>query len=187
MKFIINKIYRIDTDENLVQKLSNGEVTGTEKIESRITEVLLILAGSNNKVISRELLIDKVWNNYPGGDDGLTQAISFLRKILNDNSKTLIETIPKKGYKLNAEVVFPQDDEKHIQSEDMSVQFNRLKRTNKLLWAAALIFLIFVIWLAFFQTPKTHFTPKPMFENNKDTVNVRTPEPDKNPVPPAAK
>src|SRR5450432_2368136 len=36
------------------------------------------------------------------GDEGLTQAISALRKVLKDDTKQLIQTVPKKGYLLAA-------------------------------------------------------------------------------------
>jgi len=45
-------------------------------------------------------MIREIWHNYGGGDEGLSQAISFLRKTFGDREKKLIRTVPKKGYQL---------------------------------------------------------------------------------------
>ena len=76
-------------------------------------------------------------------------------------------------------------NEKYSGDEKLVAQYDRLKKTNKMLWAAAIIFLIFVLWLAFLRSPNEHVTPKPMHEKNRDTTKIRTPEPEINPEPPA--
>lgn len=68
--------------------------------------LLILLASGKGEVFSREFLIEKIWGNTFVGEEGLTQAVSRLRKILNDNAKDsqIIQTIPKKGYRLTAEI-----------------------------------------------------------------------------------
>lgn len=66
--------------------------------------VLCLLAGQPGQLLSREQLIDEVWAGYGGADEALNQAISYLRKLLHDEAKELIQTIPKKGYRLQAAV-----------------------------------------------------------------------------------
>ncbi len=180
MKFIINNNFLFDPDENTVEKLENAAQAGSEKIEHRISEVLLILAQNHNKTVSREMLIEKIWNNYGGGDEGLTQAISVLRKVLNDESRTLIETISKKGYKLNAEVkIFAREENKLTGQEDFVYQLDVLKRRSTLLWSAIAVLAVIIIWLAFFQK-KEHPTPlpdqpAPRIESKGDTANLKAP------------
>jgi len=58
-------------------------------------KLLCLLVSKSGSLVSREEIVEKIWNGYGGGDDGLTQAISFLRKILNDTHKMIIETVPK--------------------------------------------------------------------------------------------
>jgi len=67
-------------------------------------KLLCILAKHPRKLVTREELIREIWNDYGGGEAGLTHSISTLRKILGDGSKELIETIPTKGYILHAEI-----------------------------------------------------------------------------------
>ncbi|MDB5197974.1 MAG: hypothetical protein JWP88_2345 [Flaviaesturariibacter sp.] len=67
-------------------------------------KLLCILADHQEQVVKREQLVSEIWNDYGGGEVGLTHAVSMLRKLLDDTTKTLIETIPTKGYILHAEI-----------------------------------------------------------------------------------
>jgi DNA-binding winged helix-turn-helix (wHTH) protein len=101
MFFVLNNSFLVDASLNL---LTNNE-TGTQtKLEPRLMEILCILAKNREKLVSREMLISEIWNNYGGAEDGLNQGISFLRKALGDTNKQIIETVPKKGYILHATI-----------------------------------------------------------------------------------
>lgn len=65
-------------------------------------EVLVCLAESAGNVVSKEQLIKAVWAETFVGDDVLTRCISELRKAFDDDAKAprIIETIPKRGYRL---------------------------------------------------------------------------------------
>jgi serine/threonine protein kinase/tetratricopeptide (TPR) repeat protein len=69
-------------------------------------EVLACLASAGDTMVARTALIDLVWNgNVLVGDTGLTNAIYYLRRALQDNDadKPLIRTIPRRGYLLTVE------------------------------------------------------------------------------------
>ena len=87
---------------NEVAFLKNGEISHRQKLEPRIMAVLKILLEGDGQVVLREKLISSIWGDYPGGEEGLIQAISKLRRIFRDSAKSpkVIETIPKKGYRL---------------------------------------------------------------------------------------
>jgi DNA-binding winged helix-turn-helix (wHTH) protein len=99
--FYINNRFFTDPATNIVK-----EIKGTNEIrlEPRLMLLLCILSKNEGKVVSREFLIKEIWNDYGGADEGLTQAISFLRKVIGDKKKEIIETIPKKGYILHATI-----------------------------------------------------------------------------------
>jgi DNA-binding winged helix-turn-helix (wHTH) protein len=82
----------------------NEVVVGGERrrLESRHMKVLLCLARGAGEAVEREDLLDAGWGARLVGDDSLTQAISRLRRALDDprGSDCLIETIPKVGYRL---------------------------------------------------------------------------------------
>ena len=73
-------------------------------IEPKVMKVLNELRMKHGEVVSRNDLIDRVWGRAGGADEGLTRAISLLRKAFHDGSdiKHYIQTIPKRGYSLKA-------------------------------------------------------------------------------------
>ena len=73
-------------------------------LEPRLMQVLVFLVTNVNQVVSRKEITAQIWQDYGGGDEGLTQAVSHLRKFLSDDRKEVIITVPKHGYLLNARV-----------------------------------------------------------------------------------
>jgi TolB-like protein/Tfp pilus assembly protein PilF len=73
-----------------------------ERIEPRMMQVLLILAGQAGEVVTRESLERQVWAGRVVSDDAVTNTIAKLRRALGDDRchPQFIETIPKRGYRL---------------------------------------------------------------------------------------
>ena len=84
--------------------IANGEKA---TVEPKIMDVLCVLADKPGEVFSREELGDRVWGPGGGSDERLTRAISQLRKVMGDSSKTprYIETVSKRGYRLVSQVI----------------------------------------------------------------------------------
>lgn len=97
--YILNNRFCINTGLNSVTDQQSGKES---RLEPRQMAVLSFLTERVNQLVTREELVKEIWNDYGGGDEGLNQAISFLRKLLDDNNKEIIETIPKKGYVIHA-------------------------------------------------------------------------------------
>lgn len=95
--------FRVDPARNIV-----AGPAGEAPIEPKIMDVLCLLAAHPGEVLSRETIIDQVWGHAFGADESLTRAISLLRKVFGDarNPAQVIETIPKRGYRLIAPVAF---------------------------------------------------------------------------------
>ena len=76
------------------------------RIEPKSMEVLVFLVAHAGQVVSRAQIQDEVWGEVLVGDDSLTNAIIKLRKAFGDDARNprVIETIPKRGYRLIAEV-----------------------------------------------------------------------------------
>lgn len=72
------------------------------KLEPKVMTVLVCLARSQGKVISREALESQAWPGSVVGYDALASTIIKLRKAFGDDSKNskVIATVPKKGYRL---------------------------------------------------------------------------------------
>ncbi len=78
----------------------------TYTLEPRIMDVLCVLANQPREVVSRQMLIDQVWKVEYGADESLTRAISILRKTFREAGVQgdIIQTIPKRGYRLARDV-----------------------------------------------------------------------------------
>ncbi len=105
-KFILAQRFVFDPNSNsLVDQLSDGEVVRLGSNESRI---LLMLSERPNEVITRNELHEYVWRDqgFEVDDSSLTQAVSTLRKMLKDSTKSpeFVKTVPKRGYQFIATV-----------------------------------------------------------------------------------
>lgn len=92
-------------------KRSINDKTGEEQtiwLGSNESNILLAFSKRPGELISRELLHDLVWTEkgFHVDDSSVIQAISTLRKMLNDSVKSpsFIKTIPKHGYQFIASV-----------------------------------------------------------------------------------
>jgi len=83
-----------------------------KSLEPRIMFLLCVLAANTGNVVSRNDLMTTLWPRVVVNENSLTRAISELRKALeapvNEPERAgLIDTIPKKGYRLNTAVTVP--------------------------------------------------------------------------------
>jgi TolB-like protein/Tfp pilus assembly protein PilF len=74
----------------------------TVRLEPKMMGVLLCLAQRSGDVVSKDQIVQEVWQGTFVTDDVLIRCISELRKAFGDNAgrHAVIETIPKKGYRL---------------------------------------------------------------------------------------
>jgi DNA-binding winged helix-turn-helix (wHTH) protein/tetratricopeptide (TPR) repeat protein len=95
--------------EYLVEPRQNRIVhNGSEvRLEPRVMDVLVCLAERAGEVVSRDTLNATVWRDVVVTDQAVTNCISELRDHLGDDRSTnrVIETIPKRGYRLVAPVM----------------------------------------------------------------------------------
>lgn len=73
--------------------------------------LLVHLVGRPGVVVGKQELIDAVWPGVVVTDDSLTQAVSELRSALGPEGAAMIRTLPRRGYRFDAEVraVVPAD------------------------------------------------------------------------------
>lgn len=106
MNILINGV-RVDFTRNIV---ATGQLE--QRIEPKLAQLLGVLVANQELVIGRGDLIDEIWNGAHGADQSLTNSISQLRKILNEKRNgAVIETIPKRGYRLVAAVTYVDDEQ----------------------------------------------------------------------------
>lgn len=106
---IINKRFEVNASRSEVLDKMTGK---SIRLEPRLMKLLCLLIENRGQIVKREFIIEQIWNDYPGAGEGLNQAISGLRKLLDDDQKKIIETLPKSGYCFHGTI-----EETHIKNQ----------------------------------------------------------------------
>ncbi|MGB5741798.1 MAG: winged helix-turn-helix domain-containing protein [Sedimenticolaceae bacterium] len=79
------------------------------RLEAKVMRVLVYLAEHAGRVVSRAELEEHLWPGRVVTEDSVTKAIAKLRRVFRDDPRNprVIETIPKSGYRLIADVTRP--------------------------------------------------------------------------------
>ncbi len=86
---------------NLIEHKFNAD--DSRLLEPRLMRLLCLLAASADAVVAREDIITVLWPRVVVNENSLTRAVSDLRRALTaagDKRSALIQTIPKRGYRL---------------------------------------------------------------------------------------
>src|SRR5215475_7463096 len=93
--------------------LTSGElIRGAHRVrlQGQPFHLLCLLLERAGRVVTREELQRRLWpgDTFGDFDNGLNKAIAKLREALDDSkaSPKLVETIPRRGYRLDAEVIW---------------------------------------------------------------------------------
>ncbi len=80
------------------------------RLEPKVMQVLEHLAQTHGELATKESIIEAVWADTYVGEAALSRCISELRRALGDDARSprYIETLPKRGYRLVAEVQTPK-------------------------------------------------------------------------------
>ena len=156
------------SDNSLCFFNSGVDGVSSEKvsIQPKFIEVLSYLARQYPEVVTREELIDNIWegNSYVGSK-ALTNAIWHLRKHLNQEvgGDNAIETVRKMGYRLLIEPCFNQSDlvddlDLFEQSQLKIAQLTSLNRRIAAVGALALLFM-FSAWTYHLYQDSIRYVP----------------------------
>jgi TolB-like protein/DNA-binding winged helix-turn-helix (wHTH) protein/tetratricopeptide (TPR) repeat protein len=99
---------------DLTVDTATGDVSGPgghEQLDPKVAEVLVYLARHAGQVVLREDLLTRVWPKTVVSDDALSRCVYELRRQLSraagdENFKGMLETLPKRGYRLNGQVTW---------------------------------------------------------------------------------
>lgn len=78
----------------------------------KVFEILLLLVQNRGSLVSKDLLLNKIWPDAFVEEANLNVNVAMLRKALGEHpgEDQFIETIPKRGYRFVANVVKREDD-----------------------------------------------------------------------------
>jgi DNA-binding winged helix-turn-helix (wHTH) protein len=76
---------------------------GRQRLQPRVMQVLVALARMEDRVVSRDALIDSCWDGRIVGEDAINRCIGRLRRLAQTfEGGFSIETVARVGYRLNA-------------------------------------------------------------------------------------
>jgi len=100
---------RFRVAEWLVEREVGRLVRGSQEHHLRpmLMDLLAFLAERKGQVVTKEEILDSIWSSRFVSESALTRNVAELRRYLGDNASQpqFIETVPKRGYRLIAEVV----------------------------------------------------------------------------------
>jgi DNA-binding winged helix-turn-helix (wHTH) protein len=76
---------------------------GRQRLQPRVMQVLVALARMEDRVVSRDALVDSCWDGRIVGEDSINRCIGRLRRLSQScGGGFAIETVARVGYRLNA-------------------------------------------------------------------------------------
>jgi DNA-binding winged helix-turn-helix (wHTH) protein/TolB-like protein/Tfp pilus assembly protein PilF len=115
--------FRLDA-ANLMLYQNGDEISLTPKQ----VETLLALVEKNGEILSKDALMERLWENAFVEESNLNQNIYILRKILGKTAdgKPMIETLRRRGYRFNGELKEKEQAQVEIVSEHQSKEESTL-------------------------------------------------------------
>src|ERR1700740_1546768 len=80
-------------------------------VEPKAFRVLLVLLRSPHRLITKDELLDAVWNDCAVSENSLTRSIAVLRRLLGGDTREprYISTVPTVGYRFLCDVKVVED------------------------------------------------------------------------------
>ena len=122
-----------------------------EKPEPRVFGVLIALARRDGDLVTRDELVDELWDGRPTSDEPINRCLSQLRRHLGDKSRPhrYVETLTRRGYRLvqPVELLEPAAQEPQAHSAvTAAVPAARWKPVAAAVAVAALAWLVWTLW-----------------------------------------
>jgi DNA-binding winged helix-turn-helix (wHTH) protein len=91
----------IQVDESNFSVTKAGEVL---PLEPKVFKVLQFLLHHADRVVTKDELLEAVWNNCSVSESSLTRSVAVLRRLLGDDTREprYIATVPTVGYRFLA-------------------------------------------------------------------------------------
>src|SRR5215469_13428682 len=107
-KCLIFNFADIEVRERELSIVRNGE---SFAVEPKAFRVLLVLLNNPHKAITKDELLDAVWNETSVSENSLTRSIALLRRLLGDDpfDPRYIATVPTVGYRFLCDVKVVDD------------------------------------------------------------------------------
>lgn len=107
LPYAVAMIYRFDDFELDLAKLELRVGAEVRRMEPQVFALLALLVANRERVISRDEILEKVWDGRVVSDSAIDSRIKSVRQVLGDDGKAqrLIKTVPRKGFRFVAEAL----------------------------------------------------------------------------------
>jgi DNA-binding winged helix-turn-helix (wHTH) protein/Tol biopolymer transport system component len=107
-KFSVFKFDDIEVREREFLLVKGGE---TLRVEPKAFRVLLFLLRNPRRLVTKDEILNAVWNDCAVSDNSLTRSIATLRRLLGDDSREprFIATVPTVGYRFLCDVTAAEE------------------------------------------------------------------------------
>jgi DNA-binding winged helix-turn-helix (wHTH) protein len=107
-KYLVFNFADVEVREREFSVIKAGEVL---PVEPKAFRVLLFLLRNPHKLITKDQLLDAVWNDISVSENSLTRSIALLRRVLGDDTHEprYIATVPTVGYRFLCDVQVTDD------------------------------------------------------------------------------
>lgn len=152
--------WRVSPSRGLID---NGGVS--KRLTPKAVDLLLCLVRHHRQVVTRETLMNEVWQGRAISDEPLNKGIAELRRQLSDvrHNPLYIETIPKRGYRLIADYqpLLPAAAPEHTDSQQQQKSSaTRVMRWQPIIITGFVVVIVFGAVLAW-VTPNLKPAPAP--------------------------
>src|SRR5262245_37930358 len=91
--------FEIDFERNELRTVTGAHV----ELRPRSFAVLRLLAQNAGRLVTKDEIMARVWDDAAVTEHALTQCIADIRRTIGDNDRGIIRTIARRGYLLAAE------------------------------------------------------------------------------------
>ncbi len=116
-KFSVFKFEDIEVREREFLLVKGGRALS---VEPKAFRVLLFLLRNPKRLVTKDEILNAVWNDCAVSDNSLTRSIATLRRLLGDDSREprFIATVPTVGYRFLCDVVAAEESVNGFATEE---------------------------------------------------------------------
>lgn len=74
---------------------------GPAQLRNKSREVLRFLVKNPSRTVTKDELIAAVWSDVTVSDESVVQCIADIRRVIGEDARKIVETVPREGYRLN--------------------------------------------------------------------------------------
>ena len=96
----------VDLDRHALLDAAGGRVD----LRPQALDLLCLLARHAGETVDKRRLLDEVWPGLVVTDDSLVQAVGDIRRAIGDERHQVLQTVPRRGYRLIASASAPAEE-----------------------------------------------------------------------------